>query len=405
MWWVVSMPLTNLQIKNAKPGMHRDTDGLYLAAKDSGAKSWIFRFQLQGKRREMGLGALHALSPVDARAEAARLRALVANGVDPIAQRNADRHAAAASEKLSEAERLRLERTFRVAADRHIASNEAGWRNFKHRQQWSSTLTTYAFPLIGDLPVDEVTTAHVAEVLQPIWTVKPETASRVRMRIEAVLNRAKALGWRSGENPAIWKGNLDAVLPRTSKVRGVRHHPAMAWSDASAFMGKLRQRDGAGARALEFAILTAARSGEVRGARWAEVDLANRLWVIPAERMKGGRDHRVPLSEAAVAVLEGMPRIAGCPLIFPGMRNQPLSDMSLSAVLKRLDLAQYTVHGFRSTFRDWAAEHGNAFEVCEAALSHKIGLKEVAAYLRTDHLDTRKTLMAAWAAFLEADVP
>jgi integrase len=394
------MKLTSLQIKNAKPGMHVDGNCLYLSVNKNGAKSWIFRYKMNDKRREMGLGALHALSAVDARAKAAELKTFVARGVDPLEQRRSEQLAAEDSARAGVAELQRQKHTFRVAAEQHIANHEAGWRNAKHRQQWMNTLQTYAYPKIGDMPVDEITTAHVLEVLQPIWKAKPETASRVRMRIEAVLNSAKALGWRGGDNPAVWKSGLDAVLPCASKIKEVRHHPALPWKDAARFMADLQNRDGVGARALEFAILTAARSGEVRGAEWEEIDLANALWIVPAQRTKAKREHRVPLSDRALKILDAMPRIAGCPLVFPGMRNQPLSDMSLAAVLKRMELGQFTVHGFRSTFRDWAAEHRYRFEVAEAALAHKIGLKEVAAYLRTDHLEERSRMMQAWADFL-----
>lgn len=394
------MPLKNTQILSAGPGMHVDGNGLYLNVTPKGAKSWIFRYQLNGKRCEMGLGSLVGLPAPEARALAARLRANVANGIDPLAQRHAEREAEQAAKRAAELELRRQQHTFRAAAESHIANHRAGWSNCKHIQQWSNTFKTYVYPKIGDKPVDEITTADVAAILKPIWSVKPETASRVRMRIEAVLNSAKALGWRSGENPAVWKGGLDAVLPRTNKVRTVRHHPALPWEDAPAFMTDLRLREGVGARALEFAILTAARSGEVRGARWEEIDLEKALWTIPAGRMKAKREHRVPLSDACLALLAELPRLDGCPLVFPGLYRQPLSDMSLSAVLKRMKHDSITVHGFRSTFRDWAAEKGFAFDAIEAALAHQIGNKVVVAYLRTDHLEARKAMMQTWANFL-----
>ncbi|NBW77353.1 MAG: DUF4102 domain-containing protein [Sphingomonadaceae bacterium] len=394
------MPLTNLQIKNAKPGVHIDGNGLYLSVSRNGATSWIYRYQLKGRRREMGLGAFHSLPAVEARARAAKLRTLVASGLDPLELREAERKARQEQEHAAETERLRDKRTFQIAAEQFIKTHEAGWSNDKHRQQWTNTLKTYAFPAIGSKPVHGITTTDIAAILEPIWSLKPETASRVRMRIEAVLNSAKALGWRSGENPAAWRGCLDAVLPRASKIKKVKHHAALPWRVAPQFMAALSERDGLGARALEFAILTAARSGEVRGLRWEELDLEQALWVVPAERMKAKREHRVPLSAAAITLLKAMPRIQGIPLVFPGMRNQPLSDMSLSAVLKRMEFGKFTVHGFRSTFRDWAAERGHSFEACEAALAHKIGLKEVKSYLRTDHLEQRREIMAQWARFL-----
>lgn len=399
------MALKHMQITTAAPGMHADGNGLYLSVTTKGTKSWIFRYQLNGKRREMGLGSLVVLSAPEARAKVAQLKLQIANGVDPLAEREAERLEAKAALRVDQAEEERLQRTFRVAAELHMANHSPSWRNAKHEQQWGNTLKTYVYPKIGMLPVDEVTTAHVVAILRPIWSIKPETASRVRMRIEAVLNSAKALGWRTGENPAIWKGGLDAVLPRTDKIRKVRHHPAMPFASAPEFMAALRYRDGIGAMALQFTILTAARSGEVRGARWDEIDLENALWVIPAERMKAKREHRVPLSHAAVALLEAMPRIANCPLVFPGNRNQPLSDMSLSAVLKRMGLGHFTVHGFRSTFRDWAAERGCPFELAEAALAHAVGSKVVAAYFRSDLLEQRRAVMADWAEFLSAEIP
>lgn len=398
------MTLKNTQILSANPGMHVDGNGLYLNVASKGGKSWIFRYQIRGKRREMGLGSLVGLSAPQARAKVAQLKLQVANGIDPLAEREAERLKAHVTARAQQIDQERLQQTFRAAAESHIANHSPSWSNDKHIQQWSNTLKTYVYPKIGSKPVDEITTADVVSILKPIWSVKPETASRVRMRIEAVLNSAKALGWRSGENPAMWKGGLDAVLPSTGKVKKVRHHPAMPYSSAPAFMADLKVRDGMSALALQFAILTAARSGEVRGARWAEVDLDKAIWVVPAERMKAKREHRVPLSKAAVSVLESVPRISGCPLIFPGTKRQSLSDMSLSAVLKRMDLTQFTVHGFRSTFRDWAAESAFAFDAIESALAHQIGNKVVMAYLRTDHLETRRDIMTKWAAFLSVDV-
>ena len=377
--------------------MHADGSGLYLYVKAAGAKSWIFRYQIKGRRREMGLGALQHLEPVSARAESARLKALVAGGVDPIEKKRAAREAAQKADADLELEREVLAATFRVAAEKYMAAQEAGWRNGKHRQQWENTLKTYAYPIIGELPVRDVTATHVLEVLQPIWSTKPETASRVRMRIEAVLNSAKLMGWRAGENPAVWRGGLEALLPRTSKVKAVRHHPAMPWQEIGSFMEKLRARDGISPRAVEFTILTAARSGEVRHARWDEIDLGKGVWIVPPDKMKAGREHRVPLSEPAKALLKQLPRIEGCPWVFPGARNTPMSDMSLSAVLKRMGLGHYTVHGFRSSFRDWAAEHTHhSPETVEMALAHAVSNKVEAAYRRGDMFVKRYALMEDW---------
>ena len=349
----------------------------------------------------MGLGALATLEPVKARAEAARLKTKVAAGIDPLDERKTNMEAQAELRKQARLESKRAEMTFSKASEHFIASHKPSWSNAKHAQQWTNTLATYAYPVIGNLPVDEVTAEQVVEILRPIWSTKSETASRVRMRIEAVLNAAKLMGWRTGENPAIFKGGLEAVLPPISKVRRVRHHPAMPFPDAPAFFATLRGRNGIGPRALEFCILTAARSGEVRNATWDEVDLESCMWIIPADRMKAGREHRVPLSKAATAILHAMPRHANSPLIFPGIGGKPMSDMTLSAVLKRMGLPQYTVHGFRSSFRDWASEtthHAN--ETVEMALAHTIANKVEAAYRRGDQLAKRRELMEGWAAFL-----
>ena len=392
------MALTNIEIKNAKIGMHADGNGLYLSVKDGGSRSWIYRYQLNGRRREKGLGAISDRPAVHARAEAARLKAVVASGIDPIDDERGRREAAALKARAEHVEQAVVAATFKVAAHKYIVTQKAGWRNLKHQQQWENTLATYAYPVIGDRPVRDITVQDILEILQPIWSIKPETASRVRMRIEAVLNSAKLMGWRSGENPAVWRGGLEAVLPKISKVRTVRHHPAMPWQDLSSFMLQLRARDGLSPRALEFAILTAARSGEVRHATWSEIDLESGLWVIPAVKMKAGREHRVPLSAPAKALLADIPQIVDCPYVFPGNRNQPMSDMSLSAVLKRMGLSQYTVHGFRSAFRDWAAETTDHHpEVVEMSLAHAVANKVEAAYRRGDMLAKRRGLMEDWS--------
>ncbi len=394
------MSLTNLEIRNAKPGMHSDGNGLYLLVRDGGAKSWIFRYTAGGKRREMGLGALAALDPVDARADAGQLRKRIVAGFDPIDERlKAKTDIAEAKRQVQLAEK-RASATFQQVSSQYIAAHEGGWRNAKHRQQWENTLKTYAFPVIGDMPVCDIEVEHVLEVLKPIWTRKHETARRVRMRIEAVLDSAKVKKLREGDNPAIWRGGLESLLPTISKSEIVRSHPAMPWDDISAFMPRLKTREGISARALEFAILTAARSGEVRRACWSEINLEKRLWLIPREKMKAKREHRVPLSKPAIELLESMPMIYGCPYIFPGTRNQPLSDMSLGAVLRRMDLGHYTVHGFRSTFRDWASEvSDHKPEAIELALAHSIANKTEAAYRRGDQLEKRVALMEDWASW------
>jgi len=398
--------LTALEIKNAKPGMHADGGGLYLCVKNSGSKSWVFRFQLEGRRREMGLGSLKALEVVKARAKAAEFKSKIAAGIDPLDERRAEKKAKLEQRKHAEIALKREEVTFRKAAEHLIENKKPSWTNPKHVQQWENTLATYAYPVIGALPVADVGAEHIIEILKPIWSKKSETASRVRMRIENVLNAAKLMGWRSGDNPAVYKGGLEAVLPPISKVKKVRHHPAMPFEDARAFMAMLSKRKGISARALEFCILTAARSGEVRHATWDEIDLETDLWIVPAERMKARREHRVPLSKEAKAILETLPRLANSQLVFPGQKGRPLSDMTLSAVLKRMDLKHYTVHGFRSTFRDWTAETTHhSSETVEMALAHTISNKVEAAYRRGDLLEKRRDLMKDWAQFLDGGEP
>jgi integrase len=322
--------------------------------------------------------------------------ALLRQGMDPLAERDAQKQAAAVA--------IAQATTFAEAAERFIASHQAAWRNAKHRQQWRNTLSEYAFPVIGHLAVAVIDAAAVLRVLTPIWTSRPETASRLRGRIEAVLDYARVQGWtdRDRPNPAQWRGNLALTLPAKGKVRPVRHHAALDWQEMPVFMAELRQRDSVGARCLEFAILSAARSSEVRLARWSEIDLRAALWTVPPSRMKAARQHRVPLSDAALRVLKAVAPLSAGPdsLIFPGMkRGRPLSDMSLGAVLKRLGRGDLTAHGFRSSFRDWCAETGQASDVAEAALAHVVGDKTVAAYQRGDLLDRRRRLMEAWQHF------
>ena len=400
------MALTALEIKHAKAGMHADGNGLYLRVQASGAKGWIFRFQLGGKRREMGIGTLAERPAVDARAAAAELGRMVREGIDPIEERNRREKEANDAAKQAAAGTVIF---LQVAAD-YIASHRAGWRNAKHADQWANTLATYAEPVIGDLAPADVTTEHLLTILSPIWTTKPETASRVRSRIELVLSYAKAKKLRDGENPAMWRGHLDALLPKPSRVKKVRHHPALPYGQMSEFMLALRNVQGLGARALEFAILNAARSGEVRLAEWREIDLDAATWTVPADRMKARRAHRVPLSQAALRLLESLPRLDGTDLLFPGMRAQrPMSDMALTAVIRRMNEgrprwmdpksnAQAVPHGFRSTFRDWCAEQTHfPAEMAEIALAHTVGDKVEAAYRRGDMFEKRRAMMQAWA--------
>lgn len=416
-------PLTAVQVRTAKPGVHIDGGGLMLMVKPTGAAAWTFRYTAGGRRRDMGLGAArgpYAIGLAEAREKAAEARKLVAAGIDPLAARDAEEETRAAAEAAAKLAAERQAMTFTAAADRFLAAHEPGWRNAKHRAQWSMTLREYAAPHFGAVPVAEVATHHIEAALRPLWHEKTETASRLRGRIEAVLDYATVHGWREGANPARWRGHLDKLFPRRAKVRVVAHHAALAWQDVPAFIKALRAREGASARALEFAILTAARSGEVLGARWREFDLDAGLWTIPAARMKAGREHRVPLSAPALAVLAGMldSRPAGDadPLVFPGaQKGKPLSSMAMMMVLRRMNTARagqaprwrdpvtgeaVTPHGFRSTFRDWAGETtAHPREVVEHALAHRLGDRVEQAYARGDLFAKRRRLMDEWAAF------
>lgn len=345
----------------------------------------------------MGLGSFPTVTLAEAREKARQYRTTTIEGGDPISARRDTLSAAAA-------QRAALQ-TFSSVALQYIARHEKSWKSKKHGAQWASTLETYATPVVGQVPVRDVTTAHVIRVLEPIWLTKTETATRVRSRMELVLDYAGARGLREGPNPARWRGNLDAALPRPSKVAKVQHHAALGVGGMVAFMTRLKTQQGNGARALEFAVLTAARSGEVRGLTWAEIDLPKALWTVPAERMKSGREHRVPLSKPAIQVLREMSgRQDQSELVFPGV-DGPLSDMTLTAVLRRMKV-KATVHGFRSTFRDWISENtAHGTEVAEMALSHAVGDKVEAAYRRGDLFEKRVALMRDWAAFLTKKSP
>lgn len=385
--------------------------GIYLQV-DGSRASWLLRYQLRGRARTMGLGSFDAagkdgLTLAQARDCAAKEKVLIRAGVDPLDARHAKVVAAAIPTPTVP--------TFQVTAEQFIAAQEAGWRSAKHGAQWTSTLSTYAFPMIGPKAVNAVTTDDVLAILQPVWTTKPETATRVRGRIEAVLDTAKARGWREGENPARWKGHLALMLPRRSKVAAVEHHPALPWQEVPAFMVALAAKSGTAALALRLAVLTAARSGEVRGMTWGEVDFVGKLWTIPATRMKAGREHRVPLSDAALAMLHiarGDPEPAADTLVFAARGGgNPLSDMALTMLLRKAkrpdgggwtDRAGETItaHGFRSSFRDWAGEAtAHPREVIEQALAHQLRDKAEAAYARGDLLAKRTALMTDWSVY------
>jgi integrase len=381
--------LSALEVKRLNtPGRHPvgTVPGLYLWVRETGTKNWVLRVVVGSKRTDIGLGGYPAVSLADAVKRARETREGIAQGANPIAQKKAARAATM---------------TFKMAAEQYIELHRAGWRNAKHAQQWDNTLSTYVYPTMGQLPVKEVGTSHVLAVVRPYWNTKNETMVRVRNRIELVLSWAMASGHRErGLNPAAWRGHLDQALPKPSRVNQRKHHPALPWQDLPALMEKLKAVEGMSARCLEFTILTACRSGESRGAIWDEFDLTGKTWTIPAERMKAGRVHRVPLSDAAIKLLMALPRIDEEPLVFFGRNEKtPLSDMSLTMLLRR-HAPGVTAHGFRSTFRDWAAETTDyPSEVCEMALAHAVGGSVEAAYRRGDLFAKRATLMQEWAGF------
>ena len=390
-------PLAVQKLNSA--GMHfvGHIAGLALRVSDTGARSWILRIMVGAKRRDIGLGAFPEVSLAAAKAAASATREQVRGGIDPLAVRRMARAA------------LRAEQAsflnFEDAAKQYIAAHESGWKNQKHAAQWRTTLECYAYPVIGRLHVRDVALNHILKILEPIWQDKTETASRLRGRIEKVLDWAKARGLRSGENPAAWKGNLDALLPAPGKIARVEHHKACDWQEAPAFIKQLRQNECMGAKALEFLILTNVRSNNVRGARWSEIDLERAVWTIPADRMKAGKEHRVPLAPTALLLLAKLPRPKEIDsLVFPSSKGGEFSDMALSMLVRRMG-KDFKVHGFRSTFRDWAGET-TAFprEVIEHAMAHKLKDKSEAAYARGDQFTKRVALMKAWAEFLEMPV-
>ena len=387
----MSGKLSARKVATAGPGKHADGGGLYLFVKPDGSRRWFFLFTLEGRRREMGLGLQRDVTLAEARDLAASARRLVRAGVNPIEHRREAKRASAGKP------------TFGQVADDLIEAKSPEWRNEKHKEQWRVTLRDYAAPL-RDIPVDQIDTEAVLRVLKPLWLEKPETASRVRGRIEAVLDAAKAQGRRHGENPAAWRGHLAHLLPKRGKLtRG--HHAAMAYADVPAFVASLRERqsNSISAMALEFAILTVARTGEILGARWPEIDLAGNVWTIPADRMKAGREHRIPLSEPALAILEKLRAASTCAFVFPSPRGaRKLSHVAMQQVLSRMGVDGATVHGFRSAFRDWAGNETHfPREVAEAALAHTVGDQSEQAYRRGDALEKRRELMAAWAAYLK----
>jgi integrase len=377
--------------KIAKRGRYADGGGLYLQVSRGGTKSWLFRYMLRGRSREMGLGAFRTISIAEARDKALQCRKTVLNGFDPIEVRQA-------AKSRADVEKARAI-NFRECAEKYIGAHEASWVNDKHRAQWKNSLSNYAYPVIGSLPATAIDTALVLKIIEPIWATKTETASRLRGRIECVLDWAAARGYRSSENPARWRGHLDKLLPARSKVRRVRHHAAMPYSEVAALCGRLAARTDLSAKALEFTILTAGRTGEVIGSRWCEIDLQAALWTVPADRMKAKREHRVPLSFRAVKILQSLPRTSE--FVFAAKSAaRPLSNMAMLELLRGLTGTSLTVHGFRSSFRDWAAETTrHPSELCEMALAHVVSDKVEAAYRRGDLFEKRRRLMSDWANF------
>jgi integrase len=378
--------LTARAAATTKPGRYGDGDGLWLVVSKTGARKWAYRFSWSGKVTEMGLGSADVVSLAEARSLRDEARKVLASGRNPIEARR---------------EAGRVIPTFGALADELLEAKQPEWRNAKHAEQWRWSLQV-ACALLRDKPVDAIEVSDVLAVLKPMWLEKPETASRLRQRIEAVLNAAKARGYRAGENPAAWRGHLEHLLPKRPRLtKG--HHAAMDYRDVPSFIQRLRSEDYVSARALEFCILTAARSGEVFGARWPEIDLAGKVWAIPKERMKAGRDHRVPLSDRATELLEQLFKVRTGSVVFPSPRgDRPLSHIAMQKVLSRLGVESATVHGFRSSFRDWAG-HETSFprEIAEQALAHRLGDAAELAYKRGDFLEKRRELMEAWARYCE----
>jgi integrase len=386
--------LTPLEVKRkTRPGLHAvgGVAGLHLQVSSTGSRSWILRAKVGEKRRDIGLGGFPDVALAEAREAARRARQEIRDGIDPVEARKARKAALqAAHAKIL---------TFKEAADLCHAAKSPEFRNQKHRADWINSIKRYANPVIGSMSVADVELAHVISVLKPIWTDRTETATRVRQRIESVLAWATVNGYRDGDNPARWKGNLEHALPKPSKVKKVSHFPALHWSEMGAFMAQLRERNGVAARALEFAILTAARSIEVRGATWEEFDLEAKVWTIPGDRMKAGKPHRVPLSQPALKLLKALPVLEGCPYVFASPRGRQLSDMAMSQITRRMGV-KAVPHGFRSTFKDWArSSTGYADEVSELALAHVSTDATRAAYARDELLPKRARLMRDWANF------
>ena len=392
----IAKELTALAVnKLRRTGLHAvgGVNGLGLQVTKSGSRAWVLRVVVSGKRREFGLGGFPTVSLASARDRARSMLDQLFEGIDPAEAKRQAKSALAA-------QRARAV-NFKTLAEQDIAQHEASWKNAKHAAQWTATLETYAFPVCGSMVAADIDTATVLRVLEPIWVEKTETASRLRGRVEAVLDYATAKGLRQGPNPARWKGNLALTLPAKRKVKTVKHHPAVPVQDMPKFFQSLQQKEGTAARALEFLTLTAVRSGEVRGAQWSEIDLAKKIWTVPAERMKAKREHRVPLSTQAIKLLKSLPSKETGGLVFPGSKaTAKLSDMALTALMRRMEM-NAVPHGLRSSFRDWVGEMTpHPREVAEMALAHKVANLVEAAYMRSDLFEKRRLMMQDWATYL-----
>jgi integrase len=380
--------------RSPKPGWWPDGLGLYLAVAPSGSASWVYRFKINKRPREMGLGSLDDVTLAEARELADAARRKVRSGIDPLEERRTAKLTAS----LNQAKAM----TFQECAEAYVAAHRAGWRNAKHAVQWTATLSAYAYPFFGGLSVQAIDVGLVLKAIEPIWSTKPETASRVRGRVESVLDWAKVRGYRDGENPARWRGHLENLLPKKSKVAPVEHHAALPYSQIGTFVAELRRLENITAPALEFMILTATRTNETRLARWQEINVAERLWTIPAERTKVAKQHRIPLSNRAMAIIERMAEVRQNEFVFPG-RGGALAVHGMLALAKKIGGPSMTSHGFRSCFRDWAAERSNfPHEVCEMALGHTVGDAVERAYRRGDMFEKRRQLAEAWSRYCAA---
>jgi integrase len=392
------MALTLKEVaKLTEIGRHFDEDGLYLQVRSADARSWILRYMLDGRERWLGLGSARTFNLLEARQRARKARQLLADGIDPLDQKRALKQQNRADAARRDAALI----TFETAALRYFDQHNQKWKNEVHRKQFTSSMKQYVYPKIGKLTVGDIDKDAVLRVLDPIWKDKTETANRVRGRIETVLNFAAARGWRQGDNPARWRGFLDQLLMAKSHLKEVKHHRTLPFADLPVFMAALRARDGVSPKAIEFTILTAARTSEVTGARWDEIDFEQKTWTVPKQRMKANREHRVPLTDAMIAALNKLPRENGNPFVFVGPRKGGLSNMAMDAVLRRMGYKdRATIHGFRSTFRDWASEISSfPGDVAEAALAHITGDKVELSYKRGDLLLKRRKLMEAWSGF------